>query len=208
MLTCAVVFGLEIAFYLNVHVKAADFYALLIGSPLISTVVMVYVYADATGDLCAAGTRWERIIERAWAMIVIDVAITFVQETSLAMLPGPGFSTILAGFLALLFTAMLVYAEPFICSEKGVGALVLIPLSLYRSMILAWVNMSRIFALFAVVLAIATAFQLIDSNVHGPEAERTVWIALALPTFVMAPLAALFTVAFLDTLAQERAAAG
>jgi hypothetical protein len=196
--------GVQIAFVLAVHVKAAALYPELIVPPLLITIVTVFIAGDATGTMTVA-QRWERILERAWAVIIIDMGITFVGSSGLVTMQAgahggdPG--NLLFGFLAMLLSGMLVYAEPFALLEARVQALTVIPFAILRSMMLAWVNLSRIFAL----LAVAIAADMISLFVlqKSPQADAA-WVEIVIDTLLTAPLAALFTVAYLDTLAIER----
>lgn len=192
--------------YQVVHVKLlAGLYAGLIGSPLVTVVVTVFVGADATGTLTIA-QRWERIVERAWAIVILDVGLSFVQTSGLGtMLAGSSDAgDIIMGFLTLVLSAMLVYAEPFTALEKDAQPLTLLPFAILRSMMLAWVNLSRVFSLFAVQVAVIIATLLLDQAAKSSGFNVTLWVDLPFGTFITAPLAALFTVAYLDTLTQEK----
>ncbi len=205
LLTCTVVFALQGVFYALVHVKMADFYAELVGTPLVIVVVTVFAGADATNTLTMA-QRWERILERAWALIVLDVGLSFVQISGIQtmLLGASDAGNTIMGFLTLVLSAMLVYAEPFTALEKDVHTITLLPFAVLRSMMLAWVNVSRIFSLFAVQIAVIIAGILVHQAALKSGADAAVWIGIAFGTFMSAPLAALFTVAYLDTLSQER----
>lgn len=204
VLVCGAVFGLQAAFIANVHVKASDFYAQLIGAPLVILVVTVFVGADATNTL-TIGQRWERIAERGWAIIVLDVGLSFVQLSGFqSMMSGSDAGSMLMGFLTLLLSAMLVYAEPFIALEKEAQALTLLPFAILRSMMLGWVNVSRIFSLFAVQIVTLIAGILVHEAALKVLPRSTLWIDIAYGTLITAPLAALYTVAYLDTLSQEK----
>lgn len=184
--------------------RLAEYCAVLIGAPLVGVVVMVFSGADAAGTLPGAASRWERILERGWAIVVLDAGISFIQTLGLqATAQGDALNAIL-GMFALFLTAMLVYAEPFACLDAGVRPFSLIPFALMRSMMLAWVNVSRVFSLFAIELALSIV-DLGIVQIHGlGGAAAGQWFDLAFWTFATAPLATLFTVAYLDTLAQER----
>lgn len=206
MLVCAAVFALQAIFVAAVHVKAADFYAQLIGSPLIILVVAVFAGSDATGTLSNA-QRWERILERGWALIVLDVGLTFVQISGFqALMSGSSsdMGNIIMGFLTLLLSAMLVYAEPFIALEKDAQPLTLLPFAILRSMMLGWVNVSRIFSLFAVQIVVIIAGMLVHEAALKAGAGAALWVDIAFGTLITVPLAALYTVAYLDTLSQEK----
>lgn len=196
--TSLVVFGLEALFYAYVHVRFSDLYATLIGSPLIGVVVMVFAGADATGTLPNAGERWSRIIERAWAVVVIDAGMSYGWFKAEVLMESDtsDFLKMTAGLLILILAGMLVYAEPYVCLEERASTFTVIPLALLRSLMLAWVNMSRIFSLLALQLALSIVALMIHST----------WLELAFVALITAPLAVVFTVAYLDTVSQERSA--
>lgn len=199
---------MQALFYAFVHVRLSAVYVALIASPLVSLVVMVNAGGDATGTLPTAGQRWARIVERGWAIVFIDVGISFVARQGVQTIGAgtiePGAT--LLGLLALFLAAMLVYAEPFACLEREVETLTLLPFALMRSMMLAWVNVSRIFSLFAIQLALSVVNILMDEALVRGGMKDTVLVDFLFWTLATAPLAVLFTVAYLDTLAQERSA--
>jgi hypothetical protein len=201
-LTCAVVFGIEILFMRLVHVKFAPLYAALIGVPLVNAIVTVNVGADATGALPSASARLERLLERTWAIIILDVTISIVAQVGFGSMLASDAGDILLGILVTFLAAMLVYAEPYAALESEVRTLTVVPFAIMRSMMLCWVNMPRIFKLF-IVQIVVTIGQVELMRLPGTEAQADT-IALAYITFTSAPLAALFAVAYLDTLAQER----
>jgi len=206
LLACAAVFALQAVFYTLVSDKRlGDLCAALVGTPLVIVVVTVFAAGDATGTMTVA-QRWERIVERAWAIVVLDVGLSFVQISGLqTMLLGQSSAgDIVMGFLTLLLSAMLVYAEPFAALEKDAQTLTLVPFAILRSMMLGWVNISRIFSLFAVQIAAMIAELLIDQATAKAGHDTAALVGLAFGTALSVPLAALFTVAYLDTLTQER----
>lgn len=193
-------------FYASVRdKKLADLCAELIGPPLVIAVVTVFAGADATNALTIA-QRWERILERAWAIIILDVGLSFVQisgiETMLSGASNAG-DTIM-GFLTLLLSAMLVYAEPFAALEKDAQTLTLLPFAILRSMMLGWVNISRIFSLFAVQIGAIILGILAHQAALALKLNAVLWADLPFGTIVSVPLAALYTVAYLDTVSQEK----
>jgi hypothetical protein len=202
--TCGVVFGLQYAFVAFVHVRQAELYATLVALPLIISVVTVFVGADALNTLTLQ-QRWERILERTWAIIVIDVGLTFVMAAAVQTLSlGTDAVNAFLAFLTMLLGGMLVYAEPFAALEEPIQTLTVLPFAMLRSMMLAWVNMSRIFALLAVQIVAELALLFIDQAATRAGVRDITTIDLLLQSLVAAALAALFTVAYLDTLSQER----
>jgi hypothetical protein len=204
LLTAAIVFGLEAVFYTYVHVKFAALFATLIGSPLVMLIVLVNVGSDATGTLESSGLRWERIIERGWAIIVLDVAIALAGALALAGMASGDVGNKLVGVLLLFWTAVLVYAEPFAALETNVQTLTIVPFSILRSMMLAWVNMPRILSLLAIQIILEIGAMGLEALTAHSGTHASDLASLAYGVFVTTPLAALFAVAYLDTLAQEK----
>lgn len=188
------------------HVRFAEFFAALIGAPLSGCVAMVFSGSDATGMLPANAERWGRVVERAWAIVVIDVGMTYLQLEALQMIAAGGSDagSILLGMLALFLVAMLVYAEPFACLEAQVRTRSIVPLALLRSMMLAWTNMSRVFSLFAIQLALSIADIVIVRAASAGGIKDPGWIELLFTAIATVPFAVLVTVAYLDTAAQEQ----
>lgn len=182
-------------------------YASLIGVPVVNAIVLVNAGADAAGILDTMQQRLERLSERAWAIVLLDVGITMVAQIGYEALASRDYSDMIEGMIVMFLAAMLVYAEPYTALEKDVSLVTVLPSAILRSMMLSWVNMSRVFALFAVQIVAAILQILLSQAVahSGPHAADLV--NLAYVTFTAVPLAALFAVAYLDTLAQEQAAA-
>lgn len=200
---CAGVIALEALFYSFVHVRFAELYALLIGPPLLVVVVTVYAGCDAREVMPLDSERWSRIVERAWAIIVVDVALSLVTGVGFEAMQLGDAKDVFMGTLVLFLAAMLVYAEPYICLADDVQALSLVPFAILRSMMLAWVNMSRIFSLFALQLVLSIADVWLEQQ-SIRLFKTPAWTAMVYWAVVNVPLAALFAVAYLDTLSQER----
>ena len=203
---CAVVFVLQAIFLRFVHVRFSWFYAALIGMPLINAVVILNAGADAAGALPSMRARVERFLERAWAIIILDAGITLVGQIGFESLQSTDLLGMLQGLLVMFLAAMLVYAEPFACLENETQTLTIVPFAILRSMMLAWVNMSRVFSLFAVQIAVTILGLLLVRLFGGAQTQLTDMVSLAYDTVTSAVLAALFAVAYLDTLSQERSA--
>lgn len=207
LLTCAAVFTLQAVFVQFVHVQFAALYATLIGAPIVNAIVLINAGADAAGILETPHSRLERLSERAWAIVLIDVGATLVAQLGYEALAAGDYSVMLEGTIVMFLAAMLVYAEPYAALEKDVSLVTLVPTAILRSMMLSWVNLSRVFSLFAVQIVAAIFEMLLIQGVKHAGTQTGDLVNLAYVTFTAAPLAALFAVAYLDTLAQEHAAA-
>lgn len=192
--------GLSIAFALSVRVKGAAYYPELIAPALAGVIVTVFVAGDAT-DTWTLQDRWARILERAWAIILLDIGIAFVAQSGLDALQMSDVTNMVFGFLTVLLSGMLVYAEPFAALEKDVQTLTLLLFAILRSMMLAWVNVSRIFALLAVQIA---AYAIVRFAEIAGGANGVLGVDLVVPIVLEVPIAALCAIAYLDTVSQER----
>lgn len=203
LLTCAGVIALQTALVQFTHLPNVKTFVELIGSPLVIVVATVFAAADATGKPPAA-LCWERILDRGWAIVLIDFGLSFINANGRAGVQSSDATDILYGFLTLLLGGMLVYAEPFAALQSEVSPFTLIPFAMLRSMTLAWVNFSRILALTAVEIGLGILLQLGAQYAGRAGIDADIWFWIVLQTLLAAPLAILFTVAYLDTQQQEQ----
>lgn len=207
--TAIAVFALQALFHELVHARLSDVYASLVAPPLVIVVVTVFAGSDARDVLPSASERWARVVERAWTVILVDVLLSFVFSVGLASMQSAAILDIAAGTLVLFLAAMLVYAEPYLCIDDRVAALkwpdalAVVPQAILRSMMLSWVNMSRILLLFMILLAVSVARIYFDIALARWPGSETLG-DMAFSTLANVPLAVLFAVAYLDTLSQER----
>lgn len=171
--------------------------------PIAEMIVLVNAGADAGGWVADMGLRWERIVERAWAVILIDLAIGITQSAGVAYATVGDVGLRLQGLFILLMSTMLVYAEPYAALEQDISQITLVPFSLIRSMMLAWVNFPRILVFFTIVLASNIGYKLLTA-VQAQPAGLSSAIQMAYNTVISMVLSALFAAAYLDTVAQEK----
>ena len=182
--------------------RFSETFAELLIQPLLITVVTVFAGFDARGSTAGARERWSRVIDRGWAILFIDLALSLVSiGGSQAVLQGD-LLDVAQGLLVLFMAAMLIYAEPYACLEDDVRALTIVQFALLRSMMLAWVNMGRIAWFFVLQLAVIAAEYALERP--APVAAHAALFDIAISTAIDVPLAALFAVAYLDTRAQAR----
>ncbi len=203
-LTCLVAILLQIGLVVLLNGARWLDYIQLVAIPVVNVVFIVNVGGDASASLAERGCRLERILERAWAIILIDAAITLATVVAVSSLVANGAQDIIMGVLVLFMLAMLAYAEPFAALEDETNALTLVPFAILRSMMLAWVNVPRICLIFVLqMLQTAGGYALVYwlQAVRVPGADF--W-GIAYNTLTTGVLAAIFTVMYLDTLSQER----
>lgn len=203
LLTGICIAALENLFSRYVHVPLAALYAQLIGEPLAIVVVIVFIGCDASESLPGARERWSRILERAWAIVAIDVILSFVNLIGIGALAASNLIEAFEGLGILFLSAMLIYAEPYAALEDPVSQLSLVPYALLRSMMLAWTNGTRVLWAFMLILASAAcALYIHDGAQHWM--KNPIPVDICVQTVLGMLLAALFTVAYLDALLGER----
>lgn len=171
--------------------------------PIAEIIVLVNAGADAGGWEAGAGIRWERIIERAWAVILIDLALNVVQAAAAAYIYVGDLGLRVEGLFVMLMATMLVYAEPYAALEQNISQLTVVPFALIRSMMLAWVNFPRILMFFSILLACNIGEEALAKVPVHPDGMSFA-IGMAYNTAVSMVLAGLFAAAYLDTVAQEK----
>lgn len=151
-------FCADALFHAFVHVKAADLIANLIFSPIFDAAAILLAAHDAREDDVPLLSR---LVERAWAVIVVEFVETFlVAFAELGFAPGGGANALFATVL-LTFSAMLIYAPVDALLSETESALLLVPSAFANSLGLAWQNISRVFALFSIVLSVRLIVELV-----------------------------------------------
>ena len=173
----------------------------LIAAPLINAVVIVYAGCDLTGTIPEAAQRVERIIDRAWAIIVLDAAIAIVQIISYLTIGSGERGDVVLGIVAFFLSTMLIYSETYAALEPAISPWLLVPFALVRSMMLGWVNVWRICLLFALnVTCLVGGF-----FVQSAPTRYANDLVFAYYSLMAAVLWVLYTVAYVRTVSEERA---
>lgn len=169
--------------------------------PLLTTLVYAFVWADMQAEPPGSPAIWERFLERAWAVIVIDFIAT--QLFSLAFLTSAGGD--LAGMLAslplLLLSGLIVFADAIATAEDGIAAWWLVPWAFWRSVRVSWnaVVLMRAIAILALWLLAGSAANLLSAAfgaAHLPAADF--WGEAPLTALLTPPIAALTLLVYRD----------
>jgi hypothetical protein len=181
--------------------------ASVIVEPFFVAIVNAFAYADIREDLSRSAT-WSRILERSWAVLLIDLLTTLIGSIGLQSL----FTADL--FQKLLGSAVLIVAVSFVFADVAAVVVddaepwwLLVPRSLGASMVVAWqgVTFARAIIVFALVqllpLTISLAIQSALDAHHTPHAA--LW-AHAIPLVLLLPIVqALCTYVYLDAIRYE-----
>lgn len=197
-------FCADAAFHAFVHINRADALANLIFAPLFeATAILVAAHDARELDLPV----FSRFVERAWAVIVVEFITTALSATAQAgFATGNGFNTLVATLL-LTFTAMLIYAPTDALLGETESPFFLVPNAFTTSLRLAWRNISRVFALFSILLGAELVTALVALRLDLlKEHELVFWINEPIVDFVTIGLAVIVTAAYVDLTRGEKKA--
>lgn len=172
-----------------------------IAVPLINALVYAFVSADAGESSIAQALVWERFLERAWAVIVLDFLINYIWTAALVYSTSANLLELIAGLAAFGFCVVAVFADAGAVVDDDVSVWNVIPRSLVRSVAAAWNSTIFVRALALVSLSLleyvaqnVVYFALVHFNV--PQAEF--WAEIPIATIVAPPLAAITVVVYRD----------
>lgn len=195
-----IAFAAQIALALLWRVPHAVDLGGAIAIPLVNALVYAFVSADA-GEEVAESRIWERFLERAWAVIVIDFVLSYVWTSALVYSTSSNALELIAGLAAFGFSVVAVFWDTGAVVDGDVNVWTVIPRSLLRSIATAWNSTVFVRALAIVSLSLlefvaqnALYFALMYFHVSRPE----FWAEIPIATIITVPLAALTVVVYRD----------
>jgi len=143
--------------------------------PLLTAFIYLFISNSSDGTQRSLRAILERLLERAWAVIVIDLALSVLQGISMA--PG----SFLYALVLVPFIAATIYADVSATLDDGISALHVLPHAIMRSLALAMraKNFGRMCLLLAAQFA-AQATLLSLAGVLPKTLRDSVIIALAI----------------------------
>jgi hypothetical protein len=199
LLLAVLLFAIQTVMYYTHWVREGELLASLTFFPCAEAIVTVNVGADILNFTDRTG----RIVERLWAVIVLDLIAAFVFATSLNALAA-GIAGQLFGTAGLVLSMLLLYAVPAACLVEETTTATLVPVAIVTSFQVGTKNLRRMLGLFAIefaLFAVENVGFLWLSARHVKDA--LFWADAPLEAITAAPIAALVTVAYLYTVAQE-----
>lgn len=205
--TSLLVLAAQILVYFFGHFKHGDFLGALLITPILVTLVNAGVASDRCGERVPARYLFERVLERLWAVIIIDLIVTSILGAGADALNTGDALGILLGLAILFMGGTLFFADVYASTEPKPSMLTILPLSFMRSSALAWQNgnILRVCYLIGSQAAVALLITLLGIVLkHEHAANTEFWANLPLSTLSAGPFAALFTVVYYDCIARER----
>ncbi|MBV8331430.1 MAG: hypothetical protein JO192_01715 [Candidatus Eremiobacteraeota bacterium] len=169
--------------------------------PLLVTLAYAFVWADAQEAEQSEHSVWERFLERAWAVIVIDFISGEITSAGWVYSLSSETLQIIGGFLAFGLSVLIIFADASATIDDDVTVWTVVPRGFMRSMAvtLNGRTLIRALALFALELLIfAGTSAIYDAFPRLPETARFFWAAVPLSTVTAVPLAALLVLVYGD----------
>lgn len=180
-------------------------HGLEIGGYVFPPLLTALAYAFALGDSDAAreGTigPWERFLERAWAVIIIDFVTANVSFYSLALTASGDFLAIAVGFAGILLSTAIVFADTSATADDGVSVWLLVPHAFVASVRTAlqptvFMRAVVLFSLNILAFALAQSLLAALTQAHVPHADF--WSLAVVQTLATVPLAVLTMLIYRD----------
>jgi hypothetical protein len=167
--------------------------------PLLTTLVYAFVWSDSDDAPQTAAATCERALERAWAVIVIDLIFTILVDTGLRGIVTEDPIEIGIGIVILLLAAQLVFADTSATVDE-MPVWWLVPGALWRSLRIArGVVYLRAIAILALgLLSFLAQEPLFDWMQAMHVANAEFWAEVPLNAITVAPIAALTALVYRD----------
>lgn len=169
--------------------------------PLLVTLVYAFASADAAETPPAQAAVWERFLERAWAVIVIDFVTSELTTAGWVYTLSSQTLEVIGGFIAYGLSVLVIFADASATVDDDVTVWTVIPRGFLRS-IAVTLNartLVRALALFSLELLIfAGTIAIYESLAWLPEAQRLFWGTVPLLTITVVPISALIVVVYAD----------
>jgi hypothetical protein len=194
-------FAVQIALALVWRVPHAIELGSSIAIPLVTALVYAFVSADAGEAPAAESLVWERFLERAWAVIVIDFLLTDIATAALVYSMSAKPLELVGGLAAFAFAVLTVFADAGAVVDDDVTVWTVIPRALLRSITTTWNStiFARALAIFSLqLLAFVAQNALYFGLMHFDVSQALFWAEIPMATLITPPLAAITVVVYRD----------
>jgi hypothetical protein len=176
-------------------------------TPIIAVTANIAAAADLRATSLSLGELFDLALTRLWAVIVLDLAFSWLLQVAFNVMFAPSLGDALVGLIGFILAATLVFADVYASVEPQPNLLRTLPLAIMRSVGLSWQdgNIARVFSLASLLMLLFVGNALLGLWIMTHHVRDAVFLAnVPLGTVVQAPLSALFTAVYLDCLARER----
>lgn len=210
LLTSLIVVGLEGLVVFTWHSAAATPVASVVLEPFFVTIVAAFSYADLRDDWTPSDV-WLRVLERSWAVLLIDLLFQLVLALGIESLAVPDLFSRLMGAAVVMIGVSLVFADvAATVTDDAEPWWWLVPRSLGASMAVAWqrVAFARALIVFALLdlfpESVVSIVQPLLAQHHVP--QPAYWANAISVILLSPPFQALCTFVYLDAIGMKRSA--
>jgi len=175
-------------------------YSSFVFPPLLTTLVYAFVWADTGSEAPPAGSIWERVLERSWAVIVVDLGVTFVQSSGVAGIQSGDPLAIASGVAVLIVSAPLIFVDTS-ATVDDMPVWWILPGAFWHGLrtVRSGTAFLRAIAIVALGLLVLLAEgQLLDWMLSAHVANAAFWAEVPLVAVTIPPLAALTALVYRD----------
>lgn len=172
-----------------------------VATPLVNALVYAFVWNDDRETPLPARAAWERFLERAWAVILIDFVSSAAFSIGLAGSFASDATSVLIGFLAVGLALALLFADAAATVDDDGTVWLLLPRAFVKSV--AVVANPRVLIRAVAILALQVGVFAAQSALDAALTSRHVpfeqfWAFVPLDMLTAPPLAALVVLVYLD----------
>jgi len=169
-------------------------------APLLTALVYACVWADTAQKRPPQMAVWERALERSWAVILIDLAVSFVQITGAGGFRTGDLSDAFIGLAILIMSATFVFADASATLDE-MPVWWLVPGALWRS-VQACLN-GIVFGRAITIVALSIACGFLQDPIYAllqsaHVANADFWASIPLDDATVPPIAALTALVYRD----------
>jgi len=162
VLSAAIVIAAQAAVVFMWHNSAALIVASVVTEPFFVAVVTAFTYADVRGDF-STGTTWLRVLERAWAVVLIGLFVDLIAVLGLESIVTADLLQKILGAAVIVVAVSLIFADVHATVvDDAEPWWLLVPRSFGASMAVAWQG-----ATFARAIVLFVLSELLPSLVAG-----------------------------------------
>ncbi len=172
---------------------------------LVSAVVYATTFAEFRG--MTARERWLRVLDRSWAVIIIEFLTAILAATAIAQLGAGTLADEVVAIPILLVTVSLFFADVDAVINDDERWWMIVPTALARSLRTTWSGgtLRRAILLFALAIAAGAAFSWIEPFLIAHHVKHaSFWANVPLGIIATIPLNVLSALVYLDAIGYER----
>jgi len=182
--------------------KPAQLVADAVVQPLFVIVVTAFSFGDLSGDGAAA--LWARVLERLWAVLLIDLLVVLIAAFGLGGIIAPDIGSRVLGTGLIVIAISFIFADVYATVADDVPWWLLVPRSFAASMIATWrgLTFTRAMVVFALGdLLPAPIAALAQSYLQSLHVAHADFWSTAVPVMLLLPVVQAFsTFVFLDAI--------